>query len=260
MEKMDTCWNWKGQTTAGYPVALVGPTPHSQRVSAARIAFEQVRGVTLGSEQLRVRCGNRLCVNPDHMTGGAQEAELLAIKFRRYFDQRINKTPSCWLWEGSLDSDGYGRATAKGGPSETLAHRIAWTFANGPVPDGLSVCHRCDVPACVNPAHLFVGTSQDNQADKVQKNRQARGSKNGAYRHNRGAAISDGVTRWHKEHPEKTARGEHHKNSKLNEEKVRKIRILVEEGFSQSEIAVSLGIAQASVSRVVTGQCWSHVK
>ncbi len=184
----------------------------------------------------------------------------MATKFQRYFDQRINKTPSCWLWEGSLDADGYGRATAKGGPPETLAHRIAWTFANGPVPEGLSVCHRCDVPACVNPAHLFVGTSQDNQADKVQKNRQAKGSKNGAFGHTRGAAISSGVARWREEHPEKTVRGEGHGNSKLTEELVKKIRILREEFFTQSEIAAAVGVTQTTVSKVLNGQMWSHVK
>lgn len=52
-----------------------------------------------------------------------------------------------------------------------LAHRVAWMITNGPIPDGLCVLHRCDNPPCVNPAHLFLGTVQDNNADRDAKGR-----------------------------------------------------------------------------------------
>jgi hypothetical protein len=82
----------------------------------------------------------------------------------------------CWLWLGNVQESGHGRL--KVGGRTTPAHRASWTAFNGH-PGKLFVCHRCDVPSCVNPGHLFLGTCADNHADRDAKGRQARGERGG---------------------------------------------------------------------------------
>ena len=76
---------------------------------------------------------------------------------------------ACWLWRGTKIQTGYGRVRALG--QKKAAHRAAWEEANGPIPAGMVICHRCDNPGCVNPAHLFAGTHQDNTRDMISKGR-----------------------------------------------------------------------------------------
>lgn len=79
----------------------------------------------------------------------------------------------CWLYTGFRKWDGYGWLARyfNGKVRYLTAHRYSWILANGPVPDGLHVLHKCDVPACCNPAHLFLGTHQDNMKDRKAKGR-----------------------------------------------------------------------------------------
>lgn len=79
---------------------------------------------------------------------------------------------SCWVWKPMAGMNDYGRLKF-GGPTNKIvrAHRYSWELHNGPIPEGLFVCHHCDRPHCCNPRHLFLGTQVDNMRDKVAKGR-----------------------------------------------------------------------------------------
>ncbi len=91
------------------------------------------------------------------------------------FKEKIRRVPGGhWLWVGSTDKDGYGgiqQPLKNGGQKYKPAHIMAYELYKGPVPKGMVVMHMCDTPKCVNPAHLKLGTTASNIADKVRKNR-----------------------------------------------------------------------------------------
>lgn len=87
---------------------------------------------------------------------------------------RVDKANGCWNWTGAISDTGYGSFTGDGGV-DVSAHRFSYQLHNGPIPAGLVICHNCDNRACVNPAHLFLGTQQDNVDDMMKKGRYVSG-------------------------------------------------------------------------------------
>jgi hypothetical protein len=81
------------------------------------------------------------------------------------FWKMVEKTSTCWLWHGCVDAAGYGNVRRQ---KRTLkAHRYAWQITNGIVPSGMWLLHSCNVKNCVNPAHLRIGTPQENISDTI---------------------------------------------------------------------------------------------
>ena len=160
------------------------------------------------------------------------------------FWDKVEKTDGCWLWRGCVNAQGYGNVRYAG--RTRLANRVAYEFATGSEPPiGMDVCHRCDVPACVNPDHLFLGTRSDNVRDMVQKGRgnPARGDKSGA-----------------RTRPDRVPRGESSGMSKLTDAIVRTIRADHAAGIAtMAALARRYGVAHNTVREIVTGSSWKHV-
>jgi hypothetical protein len=137
-------------------------------------------------------------------------------------------TDGCWFWTGALNRGGYGTFGLKSSRPVKVhtAHRVAWILANGAIPKGQCVLHRCDRRNCVNPGHLFLGTKGDNNRDRDAKGRTAIGEKNG--------------------------------RSILTQVLVAKLRSIYSKGNSYRSIAVRFGIAEGTVYDAIKGRSWSH--
>lgn len=96
------------------------------------------------------------------------KAHLRALGPARFW-AKVEKTDTCWLYMGFRKWDGYGWLCRSG--KNTTAHRYAWTLTHGEPPAGVVIMHSCDVPACCNPAHLRLGTHEENMADMRAKGR-----------------------------------------------------------------------------------------
>lgn len=145
----------------------------------------------------------------------------------RFYDFALPEPNSgCWLWIGALYGSGYGVFNTS--DDRTMhAHRYSWMLHRGEIPDGLIVCHKCDVRCCVNPEHLFVGTHSDNANDMHAKGRN------------------------------NTPRGEQHVRSKLSEQDVRNIRVDIR---ALSTIGNDYGVDKQYIWKIKHGWHWEHVK
>ena len=143
------------------------------------------------------------------------------------FLEKVDVTPGqCWEWQSTRHGKGYGHFRI--GDRVEKAHRVSYELFVGPVASPLQVLHGCDNPACVNPDHLWLGTNEDNLADRQAKGRQARGSRNA--------------------------------KAKLTEHQVRQIRELsARVRGDYGEIARRFGVSESTVKHIAYGRTWKHL-
>jgi hypothetical protein len=132
---------------------------------------------------------------------------------------------ACWLWTGQISENGYGIVSIKG--KGYKAHRVSYFIEHGRIDNDRLVLHRCDVRACVNPAHLFLGTPKDNSQDAVRKGRNTKlyGERNGKTKLTRAAVLA-----------------------------IR--RLCRRGGVYQKAVAEQFGVSEATVSYIVNGGRW----
>lgn len=140
---------------------------------------------------------------------------------------RVSKVDGCWVWNGCLDRDGYGDMTFLG--ESMSVHRAAYFAWTRKIPKGKFICHKCDLPACCNPEHLFVGNAASNRKDAVEKGRFD------------------------------SCKGENHYYSKLKNKDVEKMRRLFKENIEMKMIAKVFGVSLSTVENIKYGRSWKHL-
>ena len=159
--------------------------------------------------------------------------ETASVRSRFFSRTRLANAPHptlrtrCLIWTASTSGFGYGYFS--GHKYSPGAHRVAWAFEHGDIPDGMQVCHSCDNPSCVNHEHLFLGTQTENNRDRDAKGR---------------CVNPLGVA---------------HGMAKITEADVVEIRKMKADGFSNAYIARKFGLYESHARKIALRKYWKHV-
>ncbi len=154
----------------------------------------------------------------------------------------IGAPDDCWEWQRGRTVAGYG--TARFGGKQTVASRAVWALLYGPIREGAYICHHCDNPPCVNPAHLFLGTPSDNVQDMIRKGRM------NCVKTDASRASARSLMRAMR------ARQRRPLNARLTDEQVAAI---LADSRSQDAIAADYGVAQTTISLIKRRLTWRDV-
>jgi hypothetical protein len=156
------CWIWMGSVDGnGKPWLNTNSKVDGRSTHLIQhIMYEDMLG-SVEARYLDNVCGNLRCVNPGHQRPRTLEARLSNFS--------VDEDTGCWLWNGTIAASGYGYLRIRG--KNYLVHRTSYAHYNGiEIPNGLMVCHTCNVRRCMNPDHLYLGTHNDNMRDKANSN------------------------------------------------------------------------------------------
>ena len=146
-------------------------------------------------------------------------------RLKKSFEKKVIKKDGCWDWQGPSQKNGYLRIRYD--VKKIGAHCASWLIYKGDIPTGFQINHHCDNRRCTNPEHLYLGTRKQNDEDRVQRERQAKGEKNRA--------------------------------SKLTEDDVLKIKQLIDFGMSDMAISIDFKVSPACIWFIRKNQRWKHV-
>ena len=183
----------------------------------------------------------------------------LSEKNKRNFFGKVSTIPTssgCLEWTAYKNPQGYGRCKTGLGGQMLYAHRLAYFLATGTDPGEMLVCHTCDNPSCVNPAHLFLGTYSDNLRDMLTKGRENPVRGNNHHARLRPERMARGDSHGSRLHPERCPRGESNGSAKLTAADIPNIR---SDKRTQKTIAAEYGISRTQISNIKLRVTWAHV-